>query len=582
MKNRMLSLLTIIALLLALTACGSPASSTEASISASSTEESRALAETPDETQASTQTTPEKIEDSVESSTEITAEEDRAAIEYPIAENGETLSIFMAYPGGPPCVLESWADYTLFDVAQEATGVALDWHEVAMPVVADQLALLVASGDLTDLVVGLQDISGGLVGAYDNGLIYDLGEYIEECAPDYYYYTRIENDMERDLLTDEGYELSLHVIHDALDTYDGMCLRQDWLDEQGLDAPTTYEELDQVLEVFSNTYGLTEPVFLNDNLSVQSAWLSAGYGVGNYDVVDTNAQTAFYLKDGGDEVTIALQEEGYRDYISMLRDWYEKGYISRDFMSKNYTDTDKQDLICNDRMGLFWASADQLATYYSNAVDADFSLVTLGLISKDGTMDTNHYCKNFLINANCVAVSTNCDDVELAVKWLNYWYTDDGIMLMNYGVEGESYNLVDGEIQYTELVTNNPEFPDMNINGMLMRYNCQGKICGVHLVDNKEGIYTQEQLDACDFWASCMDNAYSLPYGVTLTTDEITSVTNTFNEITTYASEVILSFVTGGRSMEEWDSFIAQLESMGLGDCVSVYQEAYDRYLART
>ena len=67
-----------------------------------------------------------------------------------------------------------------------------------------------------------------------------------------------------------------------------------------------------------------------------------------------------------------------------------------------------------------------------------------------------------------------------------------------------------------------------------------------------------------------------------MTTDEITSVTNTFNEITTYASEVILSFVTGSRSMEEWDSFIAQLESMGLGDCVSVYQEAYDRYLART
>ena len=40
---------------------------------------------------------------------------------------------------------------------------------------------------------------------------------------------------------------------------------------------------------------------------------------------------------------------------------------------------------------------------------------------------------------------------------LDYLYSEEGIMLTNYGIEGVSYELVNGEPVYTELLTNNPE-----------------------------------------------------------------------------------------------------------------------------
>lgn len=580
MKRRLMALLMILGLLATCVGCGqSETSTTPQTAETSSAEAPLADASAPVETDP----LPASVEE-VAISVEETApvEYERQSITYPIADGDLVFSIFMSYPGGPPCVRDSWTEYELFDEAEKDTGVKLDWHEVSMFDSADQLQLLVAAGDLTDLVTGVQDLSGGLVGAYDNDLIYDLHDMIETEAPDYYYLTRITNDLEKDLLTDEGYELAINVIHDGLDAFDGLALRQDWLDEQGLSVPTTYDELEQVLSSFTSNYNLTQPVFIDANLSCQSAWLAAGYGVGNYDVSSPSPATAFYLKDGSDSVTIALVEEGYRDYISMLADWYSKGYINSDFVSSNYTDTDKQNFLCNDQMGLFWTSADQMATYYSNAVDPDFSLATLGPISVDGSMDMNHYCKNFVINFNCLSISTSCSEPEKALNWANYWYTEKGIMMMNYGMEGQTYNLEDGKVVFTDLILSNPDYPDMNANGMLMRYNCQGKVCGVHNILDKDAIYTTEQIAACDFWGQCLDNAYTLPYGVSLTTEESAAVTATFNEITTYASTALLSFVTGNRDLNQWDDFVQELRDMGIENCISVYQDAYNRYLDRS
>ncbi len=588
MLKRLFALLLVIAMLTACAGC----SAAPSSVASAPAEETAASAEAAPAEDAAAEPPAEAV---VEASAEEAAPPESAleeeappayekqSIEYPIADGDLELSIYMAYPGGPPCVRASWEEYELFAEAEMDTGVKLDWHQVTMFETADQLQLLVAADDLTDLVTSVSSLSGGFVGAYDNDLIYDLHDMIETEAPDYYYLTRITNDLEKDLMTDEGYELAVSVIHDGLDAFDGLVLRQDWLDEQGLTAPTTYEELDNVLAAFTSNYGLTQPVFIDDNLSYQSAWLAAGYGVGNYDVGSPAPSTAFYLKDGSDQVTLALVEDGYKEYIAMLADWYDKGYINSDFVSQNYTDTDKQNFLCNDQMGLCWTSADQMATYYSNAADEDFALTTLGPISKDGSMDMNHYCKNFVINSmGNICISTKCDEPELALNWINYWYTEKGIMMMNYGMEGQTYNMVDGKMEFTELITNNPDYPDMNANGMLMRFNCQGKICGVHNILDKDNIYTPEQIAACDFWGACLDNAYTLPYGVSLTTDETASISATFNEIATYASTELLGFVTGSKAMDQWDAFVEEIKAMGIEDCIATYQTAYDRYLERT
>ena len=57
-----------------------------------------------------------------------------------------------------------------------------------------------------------------------------------------------------------------------------------------------------------------------------------------------------------------------------------------------------------------------------------------------------------------MAITSNCKNPELAARWLDYFYTKEGMLLNAYGIEGETYELLpDGTPQYTELVTNNPD-----------------------------------------------------------------------------------------------------------------------------
>ena len=44
-----------------------------------------------------------------------------------------------------------------------------------------------------------------------------------------------------------------------------------------------------------------------------------------------------------------------------------------------------------------------------------------------------------------------------AAKFLDYGYSEEGHMLYNFGIEGVSYEMVDGYPKYTELITNNPD-----------------------------------------------------------------------------------------------------------------------------
>ena len=52
-------------------------------------------------------------------------------------------------------------------------------------------------------------------------------------------------------------------------------------------------------------------------------------------------------------------------------------------------------------------------------------------------------------------------------------------------------------------------------------------------------------------------------------------------EVNTAVSEVYLSVITGKRPLEDLDSLLSQVESMGVQDAIDAYQSAYTRYLSR-
>jgi len=62
--------------------------------------------------------------------------------------------------------------------------------------------------------------------------------------------------------------------------------------------------------------------------------------------------------------------------------------------------------------------------------------------------------KDWKFNGWSTAITTSCKNVELAARFLNYGYTEEGHKLYNYGIEGVSYEMVNGYPTYTDEIMN--------------------------------------------------------------------------------------------------------------------------------
>ena len=67
-----------------------------------------------------------------------------------------------------------------------------------------------------------------------------------------------------------------------------------------------------------------------------------------------------------------------------------------------------------------------------------------------------------------VCITSACENIEAAMRYLDQFYSEEGIIAKNFGVEGLTYEMVDGEPVYTDLIMNNPD--GLNISDALNRY----------------------------------------------------------------------------------------------------------------
>ena len=73
------------------------------------------------------------------------------------------------------------------------------------------------------------------------------------------------------------------------------------------------------------------------------------------------------------------------------------------------------------------------------------------------------------------------------------------------------------------------------------------------------------------------DQSYTYP-NVTFTAEENELINEVYADIKNLTSEKTALWLKEGSIEAEWDAYVAQLESMGLGELLNVWQAAYDRY----
>lgn len=566
-------------LMLLTTACQSGGTTAQSEASASSpqqkTEEPAEASKEEPTALAQSEEEPEKSAETEESSQEVSV--------YPLSDELVTLTYWGPDISSNNSALPTYQDITAYDFwgfVEEQTGVHLDMTIVSMMSEAEQLGLQLASGDYMDLMaINETQVSGGMTALLDQEIATDIAPIVQTDMPNYYSYISANEECMKLSYNDEGQMAGTRSWAEKYVPNQGLVIRQDLVDAMGLEMPTTIDGLHDTLAAMKTEYSLGAPMWLSssgqNSLSIVGAMGSCGYAEDRGSTTDH-----LYVEDG--QVISALTSDAYRDYLELMHQWYEEGLINSDFATNTDMDAPTGAMLSGDTVVINAMYGQALSIQNSLAADhPEAQLYALPTPVKNPG-DTNSFVNTTpLSNTSWRVITTACEDPQLAARYIDWWYTRDGFLTANYGTRDLSYTLdADGTPKYADAVTNNSF--GIDAASAVEAYVTTNPVFGLVAMDRTVYLADAQWVDdMIEIWTEQTSSENVLPSGVTLTAEETQQVTAALGDITTAASTETLKFIMGARDFDTWGDYCQNINAMGLEDVVAVYQDAYQRYLAR-
>lgn len=473
-------------------------------------------------------------------------------------------------------------EHPMFKKLMEETGVKVKFMHPPTGQEAEQYNLLIASGDYPDIIE--RNWAGDLGGpgkAISDGIIIPLEEVIEKYSPNYNKILSENKELKKAFSTDDGHVFTYGTITLTPKLMPGgYMVRQDWLDKLGMEAPECIEDWEKFFEACKTKLGIESP-FSTDSYRMNTAKLfSESFGIGS----------KFYV-DGNNKVCYAPIQPEFKEYLILMNKWYEKGYLDQGIFTNTAAIVESKML--NSMTGAMYGFiGSTIGKLINSAENEDFKLVAVASPSlKKGEKPELYVAKpRGLADAEVgySLTSTTCfttknKNLEASAKFMDYLYTEEGNLLQSFGIEGITYNMVDGVPTYTDEILNNPD--GLSVSEALGKY-CRAGFASSGFGDDPHYLNQyyqyQEQRDAVATYATNLDNAvaFDMP-ALTPAAEEVSEISQLLSTINTYQEEMFSKFIMGTVSIDEFDEYVKTLKSMKIDRILEIYNNAMERYMSR-
>lgn len=449
---------------------------------------------------------------------------------------------------------------------QEKSGQAIEFIHPSGSGILESLNILLASGELPDIIeYTWYNYAGGLTKLNQEGLIVDLTERLDKEAPAYSKYLNDHTDV-KDMIKSDNKILGFMAICEdkAMATTAGLIIREDWLEDLSLQMPETIEEYYNVLKAFKEKKNAQIP--LSANIVSLSTW---GAFCGAYGV-----HTSHYIDDG--KVVYGPMLPGYKEFLKEMNKWYKEKLIDN-----NFATTDQNTIDSNMLNGFSGLSGGAVgsgvgvynATAKANGSNARFVGSPYPVLKKGDKPKFGHF--NGIVNGTGAVISKKSKNIDAAIKFLDWGYTDEGYVLHNFGLEGTSFTKEDDKYVYTEEITHNKDGLTMPQSmGRYMRAANAGPF--IQSRAYMEQYYaTDAQQKSWKTWSDTDAAEHVLP-NLTIPSEDMLEISALQGDIDTYTVEMINSFIMGTNDIEDFDTFVETLKQMGADRITEIYQNAYD------
>ena len=555
MKKRFLQLCCGLLALAMLAGCGNSPSGSSGSSSSSSSPSSSSSSSSSEESAGST------AESGDEALTEQT---------LPISDEKTTLSYWRVWSN------DYTPDFNAYQVnkeMEEKTNVKIEFTTVASSIAKEKFGILLASQDLPDLIENNVAYPGGGEKAISDGIYIDMAPYVEKVMPTYRALRESDETVRKMTISDTGKMWGIYPFFCNNDmelcaepSWIGMVVRQDWLDDLKLEQPHTIDQWHTVLTAFKEQKGAEAPLLLSKTGIMPYDYFLSAYGV----------KSEFY-KDG-DKVKFGPIEDGYRQYLELMSQWYAEGLVDQNFISNEITSNAPKDYIATGKSGAAtysWAGTGNYLYETGSTTDEKINWQPItGPVLKEGDVCQARNISYIAIQAP-VSVTTACKEPEIAAKWLDYQYTYDGFIANSFG-DAECYTVDDGKYAFTDKIMNGEHGVTPQIEQFSYRRKDFPGLVSWEVYDLTN---PAERLAAREIYDS--DGTDLVLPKIEMTDQEGNEYNALYTDIQTYVQEMTAAYIMGSESLDSFDSFVETVKGMNIDRCIEIQQAALERYDAR-
>ncbi|QKS48926.1 extracellular solute-binding protein (plasmid) [Paenibacillus cellulosilyticus] len=484
---------------------------------------------------------------------------------FPIVQEPIKLKMFAqkSPPNGP------YEDMLVFQEYEKLTNIDVEWEDVPTEGFVERKNLLFASNELPDALfkAGITQLEAVKYGS--SGMLIPLEDLINQYAPNLKGLLEQYPEIKSSITAPDGHIYALPAIVTlGSGRTDKFWINQTWLNKLGLKAPETTDELLNVLRAFRdndpNGNGEKDEIPLSarrkDKDIVGNSIINQFIGSWGLD-----QQMGYDLNINNDKVDIWFDNPEFKELLQFVNQLYTENLLDHEV----FTQTEAQYIakMGSGNLGFF---ANQANDPFTSKKDDYVGIAPVAGPNGDRKAFGKPVARDF----GAFAITSVNKNPEATIRWIDYFYGDEGSIFFRYGIEGQTYNLQsDGKPEYTDEILTDSRGTGTTI-GQFSPWPGGG---APHLISelNSSAINPKEVQAAQEALEPYLPKEI---YGAPIFDEKTSKEVNTLRQdIDIYVLENSSKFITGALSFDKWDDYVKTLEKMNLGQLEKIYQEAYDK-----
>jgi len=461
-------------------------------------------------------------------------------------------------------------NYPVEKAASEMTGIHLKDATAGRNSTdsSEAMNLLIAQGSMPDIVGG--HMVQQPVNQYGpQGAFLPLNDLVKEHAPHIQAFWDSHPGLQQAISAYDGNYYYIPYLPDG-EFGRAWYIRQDWLDKLGLKQPQNVDEFHDVLVAFRdqdpNGNGLKDevPYFARQ-------WEEVARLLTLWDARSSGSDTYhdFYVSaDAG--VVHPYAQEAYRDALAHVAEWYAEGLIDPEIYTRG---SSARDYLLSENLGGsthdWFASTSGYNEALADKVPGLNFIPFLPPASAKGVRMEEH--RRIPIKPDGWAISYQNQHVIETIKYFDFWFTEEGRNLANFGVEGQTWDMVNGEPTYKPEVLAS----DQAVNSQMYLVGAQIQR-GFWQDYRYEWQWTsQAARDGIELYKA-NDLLIDQFLGVAFNQEEQAVYDKYWPSLRTYMLERQQAWILGtGNVTADWDDYVKTLDKMGYQDVIEVMNAAY-------